>query len=189
MLLAGGVSPSAPVCHPPPQKHCDRQKANLRIRLQASLPARGHPLTGGQDPETEGGQCRTGAGRAQQSPGRARRGGGRAAQGPPEHLCPSATRTRTWEARAADGAREPTSRGEHEPKTYQHFTLRRPICTRISSGPSRPLQGTSSASASSSRCDWSGQYQRHRPTLGEGVGWATAVEASPQISDPTDSPL
>lgn len=65
---------SAPVCHPPSTEALRPAEGQPADPLQAfPLPARGHPLlTGGQDPETEGGQCRTGAGRAQQSPGRAR---------------------------------------------------------------------------------------------------------------------
>ena len=76
-----------------------------------------------------------------------------------------------WEARAADGAREPTSRGEHEPQDVpalhpgeglfaRGFLLGlHALCRGLHPLPLLPAAATGAVSTSA-----------HRPTLGEGEG-------------------
>lgn len=169
MLLAGGVSAFSPSVSPPPQKHCDRQKANLRIRFKPSLPARGHPLL-------------TGGGKIQKlkvgsavlelvEHSRARAELGREAAGQPRAhpstSVPPPLGQGLWEARCG-WARNPPAEVSTSPKTYQHFTLEKAYLHGFLLGPSRPLQGTSSAPLFQPlRLERRGT-SAHRPTLGEG---------------------
>lgn len=81
----------------PPQKHCDRQKANLRIRFKPSLfqHVGTHSSLAGKIQKLKVGSAVLELVEHSRARAELGRGGGRAAQGPPEHLCPSATRTRT----------------------------------------------------------------------------------------------
>ena len=106
------------VCNPEKdEKHCDRQKANLRIRFKPSLfqHVGTHSSLAGKIQKLKVGGAALGRVEHSRASAELRQGGGGQSR-PPSTCVPPPPGQGLWEACAADGAREPTGRGEHEPQ-------------------------------------------------------------------------
>ena len=156
----------------PPQKHCDRQKANLRIRFKPSLfqHVGTHSSLAGKIQKLKVGGAALGRVEHSRASAELRQGGGGQSR-PPSTCVPPPPGQGLWEACAADGAREPTGRGEHEPQDVpalhpgeglpaRGFLLGlHTLCRGLHPLPLLPAAATGAVSAIA-----------HRPTLGEGEG-------------------
>ncbi|KAF4014271.1 hypothetical protein G4228_006080, partial [Cervus hanglu yarkandensis] len=115
------------VCNPEKDaKHCDRQKANLRIRFKPSLfqHVGTHSSLAGKIQKLKVGSAALEPGGAQQSLGGGWAGGGRAGPGPPEHSVPPPLQDKDFGKHALRMEHvNPPAEVSTSLKTYQHFTL------------------------------------------------------------------
>lgn len=175
----------------PPQKHCDRQKANLRIRFKPSLfqHVGTHSSLAGKIQKLKVGGAALGRVEHSRAWAELRQGGGGQ---PRSHRAPVSLRHQDKDFGKHALRMEhvnPPAEVSTSLKTYQHFTLEKAYLHEDffwaftpSAGDFirfrffQPLRLERSVPAPTD------------PLWGRGRV-ATAVQASPQLSDPTDSPL